>query len=201
MNSPTHSLLALAVLTKSGPENRARNWAVFIGSLLPDAAVWLWWPWQTLVKNEPQRRIWDELYFEPQMQLIIAPFNSAPLLTLIAVVGWIFRKTKLGLIALMGALAGLIHIATDIPVHSHDAYRHFWPLSDWRFHSPLSYYEADKHAAWVSSLEGLLAIICIVVLWRRFTVDWVRIMLMIITVLYVFLLVVAPIIAPLIFNG
>jgi len=75
MNSPTHSLLALALLSKRG--RTRRNWAVFIGSILPDLAIYLWTPYQMFIKGESQRRIWDELYFEPPMQTLIADLDCA----------------------------------------------------------------------------------------------------------------------------
>ncbi len=41
------------------------------------------------------------------------------------------------LIAFAGA--GLLHLALDFPLHTHDARMHFWPLSTWVFESTLSY--------------------------------------------------------------
>lgn len=183
MNSPTHSFLALALLSKSG--DTKRNWAVFIGALIPDAAVYVWFIWQIFIKGENQRRIWRELYFEPPMQLFIAPFNSIPLFAAIALLGWWQRGRLFGKALLFFALAALIHIATDFPVHNHDAYRHFWPFSDWRFISPLSYYEAAHHAHWVAPIEMLIALWAIYILRKRFSVRWGHIVLNIFACLYV----------------
>jgi len=187
MNSPTHSLLALAALSKRG--DARRNWAVFIGSLLPDAVIYLWFPYQLWIKGEDGGRIWEVLYFEPPMQNMIALFNSIPIYAVLALLGfWMQIKTQAkaaGTLLLVFALAALIHMATDLPVHAHDAYRHFWPLSDWRFYSPFSYYESDKHATWVSALETLLALGAIVILWRRFPTLWVKIVLGTFACLYI----------------
>jgi hypothetical protein len=192
MNSPTHSLLALALLSKRG--RTRRNWAVFIGSILPDLAIYLWTPYQMFIKGESQRRIWDELYFEPPMQTLIALFNSIPIYAALAAFGFWAQKTASGKtwgrVMLFFALAALIHMATDLPVHGHDAYRHFWPLSDWRFFSPLSYWEADHHAGWVSLIEAALALGAIFVLWRRFPKLWARLTLGTLAALYVALQVV-----------
>lgn len=166
MNSPTHSLLALALLSKRGEPRR--NWAVFIGSLIPDLVIYIWFPYQAVIRGESGARIWNELYFQPPMQTLIALFNSIPIYSALAVLGYVMRAKLWGQLLLAFSLAALIHMASDMPVHAHDAYRHFWPISDWRFHSPLSYYEADHHAVWVSLFEAVLAFICIAVLWRRF---------------------------------
>ena len=65
--------------------------------------------------------------------------------------------------------AALLHIATDFMMHHDDARAHFWPFSDWRFASPISYWDSEHHARWVAPLEGLIATICAIVLWRRYT--------------------------------
>lgn len=182
MNSPTHSLLALAILSTRG--HRRRNWAVFAGSLVPDLAIYLWAPYQMFIKGEDQRRLWDVLYFEPPMQLLIALFNSVPIYAAMAAAGFVFRARLWGACLLAFSLAALIHMATDLPVHGHDAYRHFWPLSEWRFYSPFSYWERDHHAGIVSLIEGAMAMAAIFVLWRRFDARWVKIVLGILAALY-----------------
>lgn len=189
MNSPTHSLLAMALLSKK--EHTKRNWAVFIGSLLPDVVIYLWFPYQAFIKGESGKRIWNELYFEPPMQNAIALFNSIPIYAALAVIGFWARGKLWGKLLIVFALAALIHMATDLPVHNHDAYRHFWPLSDWRFISPFSYYEADHHAGVVSLIETLIAFASIFVLWRRFPKLWVKILLGVLAALYFALQVVS----------
>ena len=182
MNSPTHTLLALALLSKRG--ERKRNWAVILGSLIPDAAIWFWAPYQSFVKGVSGEEMWRELYFAPPMQNLIAYFNSIPIYAGLAVLGYVMRAKTWGKLLLVFALAALTHMATDLPVHNHDAYRHFWPFSDWRFISPFSYYEREHHAGWVSLLESVIALASIIVLWRRFPKLWVKITLGILALLY-----------------
>lgn len=183
MNTPAHALLALALLSKRGETKR--NWAVLTGSLIPDIAIYIWAPYQTLVNGVSGRELWGKLYFEAPMQNAIAVFNSIPIYALLAAIGYFTLAKKWGLLLFVFALAALLHIAADMPVHGHDAYRHFWPFSDWRFHSPFSYYEQALHARWVSLVEAVIAFICIIVLWRRFPKIWVRIILAAVGALYV----------------
>lgn len=178
----------MALLSKRG--HSKRNWAVFMGSVIPDIAIYLWYPYQSFIKGESGRRIWNELYFEPPMQNLIALFNSIPIYAVMFLIGFFARGRLWGKCLLMFALAALIHMATDLPVHAHDAYRHFWPLSDWRFFSPFSYYEADHHAGWVSLIEAVIALTSIFVLWRRFPKRWVKTLLGVLAVLYIALQVV-----------
>ena len=182
MNSPTHTLLALALLSKRGATKR--NWAVILGSLIPDAAIWFWAPYQSFVNGVSGEQMWRELYFGTPMQNLIAYFNSTPIYAALAVLGYVMRAKRWGKLLLAFALAALIHMATDLPVHNHDAYRHFWPLSDWRFLSPFSYYEREHHSGWVSVIEAAIALISIAVLWRRFPKLWVKIVLGVLALLY-----------------
>lgn len=183
MNSPTHALLALALLSKRGEPRRNR--AVLVGALIPDLVIYLWAPYQIFIKGEPSARIWDVLYFQPPMQTAVALFNSIPIYAALTVLGWVKRGTLWGRALLFFALAALIHMATDLPVHGHDAYRHFWPFSDFRFYSPISYWERDHHAGWVSAVEVLIAFGSIAVLWRRFPKRWVRVGLVLLGLFYV----------------
>jgi len=183
MNSPTHTLLAMAAFAKKG--ERRRNWAVFIGSVIPDAFIYIGWVWLTFVKGESQRRIWDEIYFDAPMQLVASIFNSLPLYAGLAWAGYMFRAKIWGKLLMFFALAALLHIAFDFPVHNHDAYAHFWPISAWRFISPFSYYETEHHSAVVSVIEALMAFGAIAILWRRFPRLWVKAVLSLLAVCYV----------------
>ena len=118
------------------------------------------------------------------MQTLIAVFNSIPIYMALAGLGYVKRGTLWGKTVLFFALAALIHMATDFPVHGHDAYRHFWPVSDYRFHSPISYWEADHHAAWVSLVESIIGLSCIVVLWQRFPSLWVKLITALLALFY-----------------
>jgi len=183
VNSPTHTLLALALLSKRG--DKKRNWAVALGSIIPDAAIYIWAPYQRFVNGVSGETLWRDLYFAEPMQNLIAYFNSIPIYAALAVLGYAMRAKTWGKLTLFFALAALIHMATDLPVHNHDAYRHFWPFSDWRFISPFSYYETEHHAGWVSLIESIIALISIVILWKRFPKLWVKLVLGLLIAFYI----------------
>lgn len=175
MNTPTHALIALAALTHK--DDRPRNFWVLAGALIPDIAIFLWAPWQRWGLGRDWGAIWSQHYFDAPMQTLIALFNSVPIYGALLAIAWWQRRTVWGQWVGVFCLAALIHIALDAPVHGHDAYRHFWPLSDWRFHSPLSYWEGDLHARWVSLVEAAIVLISVVILWRRFPATWVKVTL------------------------
>ena len=83
------------------------------------------------------------------------------------------------------ALAALVHLAGDLPLHADDAHRHFWPVTDWRFHSPVSYWDPAHHGTLASVAEGVLGVVLCVVLWRRFPARWVRALVALAAAVYV----------------
>lgn len=175
MNTPTHALVALAALSKR--DDAPRNRWVLIGALIPDLLIFVWAPWQRWGLGRDWQAIWDQHYFEAQMQTGIALFNSIPIFAVLLLIGLWQRHRRWGILLCVFALAALLHIALDAPVHGHDAYRHLWPISDWRFYSPVSYWEVDLHARWMSLVETVLVIGSAVILWQRFPTLWVKITL------------------------
>ena len=175
MNTTTHALVGLAVLARRGEPVRNR-WVLF-GSVLPDIPIFIWGAWHMFVLGTDGQTLWRELYFAPFMQTLIAPFNSVVVLGALSLLAWTQRSRTWGLALLTICLAGLLHIACDFPVHTDDAYRHLWPLSDWRFNSPISYWDSQRGAGWFVYLEAAITAACIAVLWRRFPKTWVRIVL------------------------
>ncbi len=176
MNTPTHLLIGATILARKG-EGRAvsqRNWTVLVGSLLPDAAIFLLFGWARWVKGASEEELWSRIYWTEPWQGLIAIFNSVPLFCALALLGLILRQPLVVLLS----LAALLHLAFDLPFHHDDAHPHFWPFTDWRFHSPVSYWDERYHGGWVSMVEAGLAIGLIVILWRRFESQAVRAALM-----------------------
>lgn len=67
-------------------------------------------------------------------------------------------------------------MALDFPVHADDAHPHFWPLTGWRFFSPVSYWDSAHYGNFFASLEGILGIALAVILFRRFKAVWIRLL-------------------------
>lgn len=60
------------------------------------------------------------------------------------------------------------HIAVDLASHHDDAWPPLWPLSRWRWSSPVSYWQREHHAPMWRAVEAL-ALAAAVVSDRRFT--------------------------------
>ena len=65
------------------------------------------------------------------------------------------------------AFLELLHLAFDFPLHTHDARMHFWPLSDWVFESPVSYWDSRAHAGAVAPVALTMSVGAGVYLWVR----------------------------------
>jgi len=50
----------------------------------------------------------------------------------------------------------VIHAVLDLPVHHDDAHRHFFPFSNYRFMSPISYWDPKHYGNIVALVEQLL---------------------------------------------
>jgi len=162
MNTPGHSILNLAIL------GRARRpgtvWPILLGSWLPDAALFVFYGWAKL-RGMPESVIWREAYYTPAWQDIFAIGNSMPLALMgLALSRW--RGWSAGM-ALFASI--LLHHAGDLPLHHDDAHRHFWPLTDFRVISPISYWDPAHFGSLGALLEVLLVLLASVLLWR-----WVR---------------------------
>ena len=57
--------------------------------------------------------------------------------------------------------AALLHLTFDLPFHHDDAHPHFWPFSDWRFTSPLSYWDPAHDGGVIALAEVGLAVVLI----------------------------------------
>lgn len=203
MNTQTHLLVAAALLTR--PDRPARNAAVIAGALVPDLAIYTLFVWSK-VAGIPEMTVWRELYFSPPWQDAVIIGNSAPLYGAILLAGAVLAgyparaaaATPVGRaparpvgfdgparLAVFFALAALTHLAGDLPVHVDDAHAHFWPLSLWRFRSPVSYWDPHHNGDVFAVVEAALGLVLAVILWRRFAALWVRALLVLAMIAFV----------------
>ena len=178
MNTPAHialNLLALARSPRSSPSESLQPTAsanrvnpippVLIGAIIPDALMFVFYAIEKLIRGTPEILIWSERYYDPIWQYWFDITNSLPLMAVgLAVALWT-RSQWWGL--LFGSM--ILHVLGDLPLHHDDAHRHFLPLSDWRFISPVSYWDTDHYGGIVSVLEAIAVLVSCVILWQRST--------------------------------
>jgi len=161
VNTPAHALVNLAVLA-GGKRPADARW-VLLGAVLPDAPMLVFFMWESLFQGHAQALLWNELYFEDRWQDFFDVFNSIPLAALGLAIGFALRRTSVILVF----ASVLLHCALDLPLHHDDGHRHFFPLSDWRFESPISYWDPRRFGAWGALAETLAVLAASAVLWRR----------------------------------
>lgn len=177
MNTPAHAVVNLWLL---GSEERPGEvWPLAAGAVLPDLPMVVFYAWEKL-RGTAEAVIWGERYYEAGWQAFFDLFNSIPiLLVVMALARWVGRR---GLFLLAASMT--LHGFFDLPLHREDAHRHFWPLSDFRFESPISYWDPDHFGGWFALAEIALVLAGSVVLWRRFPRPGVRLLVTLVAALY-----------------
>jgi len=60
-----------------------------------------------------------------------------------------------------------LHMLCDLPVHHDDGHRHFLPISNWRFESPVSYWDPEHFGLVFAALELIFALAGLVYVIRK----------------------------------
>lgn len=165
MNTPAH--LIFGAVAFGQPQHRWTLVAALAGGLVPDLSLYLMVGWHLLVLQTEARVVFGELYFSDAWQSVFAVDNSFVLWgVLMGVALW---RSWRAVAAFAGA--ALLHIALDFPLHAGDGRSHFWPLSDWVYDSPFSYWDRGHHAEWIGPVELALCVLFVGLLWLRFK-EW-----------------------------
>ena len=191
MNTPTHIMLSIALLTRDGrkvPDHRCDTPATtsdlgenglrqsylvpaIVGAIIPDAAMFVFYPIEKGWIGSTEQEIWNTRYFLPAWQDLFDVFNSFPLV----IIGLLLASClgRPGWIVLFASV--LLHLVCDLPLHHDDGHRHFWPLLQWRFESPVSYWDPRHFGKIAGSLELLLFVACYDVSLRKHASTGVRV--------------------------
>ena len=166
MNTPAHLLIAAAIFARpaSDAAGRRRNWAALAGGLAPDGSIFLLVAWSRWGLGHDWAQIFQQDYGSALWQGVFRVDNSIPLWGALGLAALALRRPAPAIFA----GAALVHLLCDLPLHHSDARPHFWPLTDWVFRSPLSYWNPARHGVEVGLAEGLLCLALAVWLLRRF---------------------------------
>ncbi|WP_170764055.1 cobalamin biosynthesis protein CobQ [Ruegeria lacuscaerulensis] len=161
MNTPAHLLIGATVFAR--PAKGQTLWAALLGSLLPDLSLYVMAGTSLYILGIPAQEVFDQLYFSPAWQTVFAIDNSFILWGLALLLG-VWRAWHFLTVA---ASAGILHLGMDFLLHAGDGRPQFWPLSDWVFHSPVSYWDRTHNALWVVPASIAICSAAYLVLWRR----------------------------------
>lgn len=162
MNTPAHLIIGTAVF--ANPSRHGTYVAALLGALAPDVSLYVMVAVSIWGMGISAETVFRELYYSDAWQQVFAVDNSFVLWSALLALG-IWQASPR---AKAFAGGGLLHLAFDFPLHTHDARMHFWPVSDWVFESPVSYWDRSAHAGIFGPIEFALSLICAVWIWRRF---------------------------------
>ncbi len=177
MMSQTHLIFGMAAFGK--PENSRITLAALAGSFIPDASLYLLAGANLFILNTPPQVVFGQLYYSESWQAVFRIDNSIVLWVIALMLGIMFRAKVV--IALCGA--ALLHLFLDFPLHNDDARAHFWPISDWKFISPVSYWDSRYYGHIVGPVEVAASLVACVWLFVRFRKRWERGVLAVLTAL------------------
>jgi hypothetical protein len=152
MHTYSHAVFtwAIARYIKQEEFRHAAAWGA-AGAALPDlptltkAAYLLWFHRNTITKEEFLEAL--EYFKEPSGKLDLTLHSLAPVGFLIALYKALGMRKKDPTGALLSFLLGWAgHNIVDFPTHAEDARPLFWPLSKWRWKSPISYWDRKFYA-------------------------------------------------------
>ena len=122
---------------------------------MPDLSLYVMGFVSLFVLQIPPSVVFNELYFSDAWQTVFAIDNS--LFVWGALLGIAIYLRTPWAVALTAA--ALLHVALDFPLHHDDGRPHFWPVSDWVFESPFSYWDRSQGANWIAPLEFVLVVL------------------------------------------
>lgn len=157
----THVLLGTALFGRRS--DKARTAAAAFGSLVPDIGSFAIVLKGRLVDGHSSIEIYRDLYDSAAWQAFLAPWHSLFIWVALLAVG----VTGGWPLAVIFGGAALFAAATDLPLHSERTHSHFWPFTDWRFESPVSYWHPEHFGLIVQPVELALGIVLTVLLYRR----------------------------------
>lgn len=178
MNTQTHVIMGAVLMGQAVPR-RALLGA--LGGLAPDIQMLLIVIVLKLA-GTPDRIIFGELYWQNWWQICNAIAHNFWLWSGLVCLGLYMRDrlstSARGFDAWTGvslfAGSALLHTTIDFISHREDAHMSFWPVTRWKFISPVSYYDPQYYGAWFSSFEAVLGLVLAVILFRQFKNRFLR---------------------------
>lgn len=182
MITPSHMVYSWAIAKTTNPEpNKPRTLAFVAGGIVPDLPTYVFFFVHTFLLGSAQNDMWNMYYFDSAWTPIITLSHSLLLWPLFLLFAIYTKRTLLRFFA----SSTLLHVTLDFFVHHDDAYRHFWPLTEWTFASPISYWDPQFYGNWVSSIDAIVVIGLLIWLGSIYKNTKTRIGIAAIVILYV----------------
>jgi len=169
MMTQTHVAIGLLFAARTG--KRAAITGAILGGIAPDFGMVPMMLVSYFLLGQDMGQIWDTTFYSFPWWTIDQITNSAPLYLVLLGAGVLAgRQTGHWWPQFLAAFAltALLHVGFDFLTHASDGHIHFWPLSDFIFASPVSYWEGAHHGQVFGFFEAIAGVIAAVVLWRLY---------------------------------
>lgn len=137
---------------------------IMVGSILPDVSMFVLYAWERFT-GTPAHVIFRERYYQSGWQA--AAFNSFHSFPLIAV-AWLGAYALRARWLMWMTAATFLHALEDFSLHHDDAHQQFYPLSSWRFVSPVSYWDPAHYGRISAMVEVAICAFATAWLWHRY---------------------------------
>jgi hypothetical protein len=187
MYTQTHFIMGAAL----GGRQPRFAWAGALGGIVPDVPMLL-----TIavlkIAAIPDPIIFGILYWQEWWQRANAIGHNFWLWGALALCA-LWRRERLAVTAeaidrwsavTVFAASGFLHTVIDFLTHREDAHMSFWPLSRWKFISPVSYWDGAHYGHIFALFEAALGVALAVLVFRRFSAIWLRAALVLAIFLY-----------------
>ena len=162
MNTPAHAIFGAAVFGRAG-DFRVTT-AAIAGGLVPDLPLMTMVGWSLWVRGVSPEMVFGTYYFSEDWQAVFSIDHGFFIWGAALLLAILLRRPVL----LAFAGSGFLHALVDFFVHHDDARAQFWPLTSWKFQSPISYWDRAHYGQYVGPLEIVISLGLCVLLWRQF---------------------------------
>ena len=164
MNTQTHIIMGAALFGRPAPRFAI---AGALGGIIPDL------PMYAIIiglraSGYPLPEIFGKIYWEHWWQVSNAMGHSFLLWGAILGISLIARTQSWSGFGVALSGSALLHAFIDFLCHRDDAHMHFWPLTEWRFRSPVFYWDSNFYGQQFGLFEAALGLVLAVFLWRRY---------------------------------
>ncbi|MGB7285564.1 MAG: hypothetical protein WBC71_01405 [Salaquimonas sp.] len=170
MNTPTHMIIGAAFFAKR--DQTKSLIAAYAGGIAPDLPMLIMVTYATRIAGIPQKEVFETLFFSKAWQEVFSIDHSFFVWGVLLAIGLVLRNVPIS------AFAGsaLAHAIVDFFTHHSDARQQFWPLTDWVFRSPVSYWDPAYFGTIMGPIEAMLVIGLAIIIVIRSSRLWERIL-------------------------
>ena len=180
MTTHSHAILNIALLSKR--DKPFLHCYAFIGAVLPDLPLFIFFIIESIIRKTPEAELWGTRYFTESWQNFFDIFNSIPLILILLGIGYyLLNSEKITVFA----WSLLIHCAFDLLTHNDDGHHHLYPLSDFAFESPISYWDPEHYGRIVAPIERVVILAASIYLFPRLKTRLARWCLIIVNILFI----------------